>query len=544
MRTRLGSDGPVAALSLVLFVALLLAVLGGCRTEPVTWRTPLHGVILFQDSLGWSDLVPDTLWTEGEEGLRLEVRSSQPLLDTDALIPDLDTAWTDVFTLPFIGGPIPVAPGAEVWSEDEIVSFAIPDAGLRRVRLSGGELVLRVASTVQGPLELRYTFTGAKFPAGVNEGSNEIVLTVNADTAEVVLPLNEVELDLDGAYNLIFSKLKTHWSVGVPTSATEPVGVMGEDELSLSVALTGLRVAQVEGRFDPQVLTLDDAIEVDDFGGLQSLEVGWTGLDVDLTLINTAGVDFTAALTSVTRTDSVGAALETTALEDASLGDAVFLPRAQVSGSDMGSWTAQPGTAQLGLSSDQGNLGDFLSSLPEAIGWSVILGINPLGDVSGGTDRLDLEQLPELEAVVSAPLAVSSARAVLVDTLDVVPPDWLDYQGRLDLTVASSLPVGATLHMELVDLSPFAQFLEVAFGPEWWRFDEVVLLAGSGDPGAPLTTVASLDFMQPHFEALRNGAKLRVEVVIQAEKGGAQFDAAQGVVVKGHLDGDAIISIQ
>jgi hypothetical protein len=56
--------------------------------------------------------------------------------------------------------------------------------------------------------------------------------------------------------------------------------------------------------------------------------------------------------------------------------------------------------------------------------------------------------------------------------------------------------------------------------------------------------VASLDFMQPHFEALRNGAKLRVEVVIQAEKGGAQFDAAQGVVVKGHLDGDAIISIQ
>ena len=199
MRTRLGSDGPVAALSLALFVALLLVVLGGCRTEPITWRTPLHGVILFQDSLGWSDLVPDTLWTEGEEGLRLEVRSRQPLLEADALIPDLDTAWTDVFTLPFIGGPIPVAPGAEVWSEDETVSFAIPDAGLRRVRLSGGELVLRVASTVQGPLELRYTFTGAEFPAGVNGGSNEIVLTVNADTAEVVLPLNEVELDLDGS---------------------------------------------------------------------------------------------------------------------------------------------------------------------------------------------------------------------------------------------------------------------------------------------------------------------------------------------------------
>ena len=231
-------------------------------------------------------------------------------------------------------------------------------------------------------------------------------------------------------------------------------------------------------------------------------------------------------------------------MEDAALGEAVFLPRAQVSGSDMGSWTAQPGTAQLGLSSEQGNLGDFLSSLPEAIGWSVSLGINPLGDVSGGTDRLDLQQLPELEAVVSAPLAVSSARAVLVDTLDVVPPDWLDYQGRLDLTVASSLPAGATLHMELVELSPFQQVLDMAFGPEWWRFEEVILPAASGDPHAPLTTVASLDFMQPHFEALRNGAKLRVELDILTSEGGAQFDAVQGVVVQGHLTGDAIISIE
>jgi hypothetical protein len=246
----------------------------------------------------------------------------------------------------------------------------------------------------------------------------------------------------------------------------------------------------------------------------------------------------------VTRTDSVGAALETTALEDASLGDAVFLPRAQVSGSDMGSWTAQPGTAQLGLSSDQGNLGDFLSSLPEAIGWSVILGINPLGDVSGGTDRLDLEQLPELEAVVSAPLAVSSARAVLVDTLDVVPPDWLDYQGRLDLTVASSLPVGAVLQVSLVDLPPGQQFLAMAFGPEWWRFDEVVLAPGSGNPEAPSITESGFDFMQPHFEALRQGARLRLEVDVEARDDGAQFGAAQGVVVQGHLTGDAILSIQ
>ena len=41
-------------------VCLALLCAAGCRTEPVSWRTSLHDVILFGDSLGWSELVPDT----------------------------------------------------------------------------------------------------------------------------------------------------------------------------------------------------------------------------------------------------------------------------------------------------------------------------------------------------------------------------------------------------------------------------------------------------------------------------------------------------
>jgi hypothetical protein len=263
-----------------------------------------------------------------------------------------------------------------------------------------------------------------------------------------------------------------------------------------------------------------------------------------LVLHNTTGLDFSGALQGLARLDSAGGDASWTALEDPVLGAPVFLPRATVSGAQMAGWSIQPTAAELSLSAGGGNLSGFLGSLPEAIAWSVGLGVNPLGDVTGGMDRIDLEQLPELETVITAPLSVASARAVLVDTLEVVPPEWLDFVGRLNLTVESSLPVGAILRMELVDLSPFQQFLEQAFGPEWWRFEEVVLPAGSGDPATPLTTVAGLDFMQPHFEALRNGAKLRVEVDIEAAEGGAQFDASQGVVVRGRLDGDAIISIQ
>jgi len=529
---------------MVWIVPVLLMGQYGCRTEPVSWRNPLHGVILLHDSLGWSELVPDSLWTEGEDGLVLEIRNRQNLLDVESLVPDLDTAWTEVFTLPFIGGPIPVAPGAEIWGEAEAITFPFPSAGLRRVRLSDGELTLTVISSVQGPLELRYALIGADFPPEVNGGGNEIVMTVDGDTAEVVLPLGEVEIDLDGDDNLIFSKLNTEWSVGVSASSADPVGVFGDDELSLSVALAGLRIAQVEGRFDAQDILLEDTVFLDGFGALQELEVGWSGLDVGLRLHNTSGVDFTGAIESVFRLDSVGENLESLGLDDPVLGAEVFLPRATVSGEHMGAWTIESTSAEMALSSVEGNLGSFMSSLPDGVAWSVGLGVNPLGDVTGGHDRIDLDRLPELETVVSAPLAVSSARAVLVDTLEVVPPEWLDFIGHLDLTVESSLPVGAVLRMSLVDLPPAQQLLGMTFGPYWWRFEEVVLQPGSGAPDAPSIAESRVDFMQPHFEALRQGARLRVEVELESADGVAQFDAAQSVVVRGHLTGDAIISIQ
>lgn len=525
------------------FMALLAWT--GCRTEPVTWRVPLHNVILIQDTLSWANLVPDTLWEEGEEGLRLTVEATRPLLDADALVPTFDTSWTDNITLPFEGGPIPVAPGTPIWNEEESVPFDVPQAGLRRARLDAGVLRLAVSSTVQGPLSLVYAFEGAEFPAQTNGGSETIALQINGDTAEVLLDLSGVVLDLDGPDGLQYSRLATTWSVGVPEDAAEPVGVLGSDVLSLTVELNGLSVAQVEGRFDAQALDVADVLELDGVDGLQSLEVGWTQLDVALFLRNTTGLDLSAMLNGIQRTDSIGGMPVTTDLEDAAIGTPVWLGRAVVSGSGaMDDWSVTPTESVFQFSSEQGNLAGFLGSIPDALAWDVGLEVNPLGDVTGGYDRVDLTQLPEARIRMEAPLEVAASRAVWVDTLDIVPPDWLDYSGFLDLEVQSTLPVGATLRLKLVDLPESMVAFEEFLGPGWLDFADVVLVPGSGLPQSPTTAMLQVDMIQPHFEALRLGARLRAEVEIETPEAGATFSSAQQIVVRGHLNGDAQISVE
>ena len=529
----------------VAMLAGAVALLAGCRSEPVTWRVPMHDVLLLHDTLSWGQLVPDTLWEEGEEGLRLHIQATRTLFDADALVPTLDTAWTDAFSLPFTGGPIPVAPGTPLWQEEEQVPFNIPEVGLRRVRLGGGVLRLRVSSTVQGPLAVRYALEGAEFPPETNGGSPDIELTVEADTVEVSLDLAGVVLDLDGPDGLQFGKLATSWSIGVPDNAAEPVGVFGSDQLALTVELAGLEVAQVEGQFDTQALTVADTLVLDALAGLQELELGWTGMDIDLTVRNTTGLDLNTTLNAVDRIDSAEGLADSMPLEDAAIGSPVWLARAGLAGQGgMDTWQLTPTEADFAFSSDAGNLAAFLASVPDALAWDVTLEVNPLGDVSGGFDRVDLTRLPEVDLEVTAPLSLSASRAVWVDTLDLVPPEWLDYAGFLNLEAESTLPVGATLKLELVDLPESLTLFGTVFGPYWWIFDELVVWPGSGDPNAPVAVTTSVDFMQPHFEALRLGARLRVEVELETPEGEADFRADQRVVLRGLLNGDAQISIE
>ena len=279
-----------------LVVLGVLALWTGCRTEPVTWRVPLHGVILLHDTLSWPDLVPDSLWSDTDEGLVLTATTMVPLFEEEDLVPALDTAWTESFEFPLKGGPNTLAPGAANWQETQANPISIPDVGLRRLRLGAGTLRLAVDCSVQGPLVFRYAITGAEFPVTTNGGGEEILLEVNGNTAEVVLDLAGVVFDLDGPDGLEFSRLSTEWDVIVSESAAEPVGIFGQDALSLTVELTGLEVAQVEGRFDTQSLTTVDTVELGLLGELQSLEVGWGDLEVNLSLQNTTGLDLAEVL--------------------------------------------------------------------------------------------------------------------------------------------------------------------------------------------------------------------------------------------------------
>ena len=524
---------------------LTILLLAGCRSEPVTWRVPVHDVILLNDTLDWAKLVPDSLWVEGEEGLWLQVNGKERLVDSDVLVPALDTAWVADFEVPFIGGPIPLPAGTSLWTQEEEINLNIPDAALRRLRLGSGKLLLSVESTVQGPLELRYILSGATFPQTSNGGSSTIVLDIAPEGTSVVeLDLAGVVFDLsDGAGG--FGGLLTAWEILVPATVEESVPVFGDDALSLNVAFQDVEVAQVEGQFGSRSIELNTIMELEGGDVLQALDVDWTLLGVGLEITNTTGLDLELTLDALNRTDSTEMGPVEEPLIDPVLGMPLLLTRANVlEVGSMADWQIAPTAVSLFLGAEGSTLADWLGSIPDVLTVTGAVELNPLGDVSGGYDRLDLGRLPTLEYTVMAPLQVGYSRAEWRDTLLPEIPEGVAFRGEVEFEVESSLPVGTTISLRLVDVPPFMLTPGIWPDADWYILPDLVVPPGSGDPEFPVRDTLGVALDGRHADALKQGARVVAEVVMETPEAGAQFSVEQSVVIRGHLDGDLILSVE
>ena len=524
---------------------LTILLLAGCRSEPVTWRVPVHDVILLNDTLDWAKLVPDSLWVDGEEGLWLQVNGKERLVDSDALVPALDTAWVADFDVPFIGGPIPLPAGTSLWTQEEEINLNIPDAALRRLRLGSGKLLLSVESTVQGPLELRYILSGATFPQTSNGGSSTIVLDIAPEGTSVVeLDLAGVVFDLsDGAGG--FGGLLTAWEILVPATVEESVPVFGEDALSLNVAFQDVEVAQVEGQFGSRSIELNTIMELEGGDVLQALDVDWTLLGVGLEITNTTGLDLELTLDALNRTDSTEMGPVEEPLIDPVLGMPLLLTRANVlEVGSMADWQIAPTAVSLFLGEEGSTLADWLGSIPDVLTVTGAVELNPLGDVSGGYDRVDLGRLPTLEYTVMAPLQVGYSRAEWRDTLLPEIPEGVAFSGEVEFEVESSLPVGTTISLRLVDVPPFMLTPGIWPDADWYILPDLVVPPGSGDPEFPVRDTLGVALDGRHADALKQGARVVAEVVMETPEAGAQFSVEQSVVIRGHLDGDLILSVE
>lgn len=391
------------------FLSLLLGF-SAC-SEPTRWSTPVKVVVL-DDDLTLSDLLPDDLWTD-ENGLAV-IRIDQTVAEIELgdQMEFLDTSWTEAFTLPFSGGPIPVPPLSIIWEDADELELSMEGVDLRRIRLKSGAMTVTVSSTIQGPVRLMYTFLGGSFPTLPD---NRIQMDLNENTVSTVVNLAGTHLDLMGGTGQGFDRLRTYYVVKTMENGGEDIPLYGDDVFTVSFSFEDVVPDQVEGDFGQPAFDLTGTVDFPNFSLVENAQVVWEDIECEMSMVNTLGVDLGVTLNAVTRWKA-GLSM---ALENPSMGQSTLLSRAMIGQWSSSDWSSEPTSSWvLDLGGEQSNLELWAGVFPDSIHWDLGVEFNPLGDVTGGYDRVDFEQLPSLNMDLKIPLRIQALELALGDTTE------------------------------------------------------------------------------------------------------------------------------
>jgi hypothetical protein len=422
--------------STIVFIAILLAL--GCkREEPTSWDIDAR-VPLLRGSLGWEDLIADSLLSTDENGLlHLQYVTSLINLNPDTLVALSDTTIKRGFVPPF-SGTIPIPPGQSVFSQQQNMVLGINTAQIKELIIESGTMQYELMSKVNGPLDLFYGIPGATL------GGTPFSLSTTTAPGTVANPyfesgtidLSGYTFDLTGTTGGSSNRLAFSLQADIASTAAGNISVSANDSLTVRLRFTDMKVAYARGYFGSILSDIDQQIDLEPLSAIAGGNLNLQELSFDLEIENYVGADIQLkidALKGVRGNNFVS-------LYHQVIGSAINITRAI----DLGN-SIQGNTYSYQINQNNSNVVNLFNLLPEALDIAGTIELNPLGDVSGGNDFIYPAQPIKASINLDIPLCVGVNGVVFLDTLDTQPIDIPSTSGTLFLRAENGFPMSVAL---------------------------------------------------------------------------------------------------
>lgn len=434
---------------ILLLIAALAALLGGCRKQDTSWDMDIRGPVL-RSSLGLENLLPDSLLQVNPDGsVTLVFDETLYRLDLDSLIHLPDTTVADTFQLPSIVPYLDMNPGQIIFSRSEENNFAVPDVELTQALLDAGQCVVTLSSTIPEKTVLTYTLTkatrnGQPFTASLTlppgSPSAPSTVTVNFDLSGYLLNLRGT--------NRPYNSYSTHFTIALAPDAN-PTRVYSSDFIILGSTFTGLVPAFAKGYFGSRSFSVPS--ESADFSIFRKIRSGTLDIDrinVDLTLRNTVGAEARITLNQFESENSHSGL--SVALNHSSIGNPINLNRATHNGFG----TINPAVHTIRLDESNSNIDQIVENLPNRFTVGLDMQINPMGNISAHNDFVYRSSTFEAALRMELPLSFIANQLTLVDTLSINAGSTENghiREGTFTIEADNGFPLRAQLQLYMLD---------------------------------------------------------------------------------------------
>lgn len=491
----------------VLIVFLLLTGLWSCKPEFSSWDNelvfPLANAKLYVGNFAGDSL----LTTDQDDLLSLFYEYTLTDFQFDSLISGLDTIAGHTFVSPFT---ITLQPGAQIISNNDINRLTVNDVYLKILKISKGYLTLKASNKYLQPIRIEYSIPEAT----INGNPLTIVRDIPAATS-TAQPFHYEELiSIDNLRWLFFSTggnvyncFHSVFKVWISPNASEPVQVNHNDPFQFFIGMKDIEISYARGYFGQHEYDFSGNSNVDLFRLITADEFRIEDVTLKLEVTNHTGMDIRLMLKEMK-----GMNLHTgqsISYSGPFLNSPINVVRASEQGVEQGIIPPVTYIYDLSLNS---NLILFIENLPGKLFVDAFLGLNPLGNVSGGNDFY-YGIPPEAKLVFSMPLHFSAQNLRLTDTI-AFSSDFL-------LRPIQSLNIKAIIQ----NCFPFTFHLDMNFLDSSMThlcslpFDKPVREAEMGLSGrtlGPEQTVIHLSIPNEKLDAIRNASYITLSFAVSS----------------------------
>ena len=431
-------------------LVLLAISISACRKDrpQPQWDLDLLAPLI-TTSLTISDLVPDSILSADAQG-NVSILYTAELfsISLDTVLTAPDTSFQYGYALPF-PGPVQFQPGAEFSTNDDVTRFNLDDLQLTQLIVRSGQVDVAITSMMNGDIIGNFSLPGASL--------NGTPFTVqqllppgtpgSPSMAHTSRPLDGYVFDMRGPDLDAVNTLATHISYSNAPDGNI-ISITNLDSLLATVSYFDIIPQYATGSFGTRTITVDPATtDLDLFQNISGI------LDLDqvtahLRIRNGIGVDARANIHYIRSQNSFNG--NDVDLLGSITNGPVNIDRAIDLGSNF-----QSALNTFNLDQGNSNIDLFLENLPDKIGYSMDITINPLGNISNGHDFLYHDSKLTAEMEVDIPLRLIATDLTLRKTVDVNLPGSADAHawksGILHLFAENGFPFSAAIELAVVD---------------------------------------------------------------------------------------------
>lgn len=422
---------------------ILPLALFSCKKEATTWNVDVGSPIV-NDTLRITKLFNDSTLSASGSSINVDLTRTVLNLGLSDFVGIPDTTISQIFHAST--GISNVPPGTSFINNIQEHNLDLSPVLLKKIHVASGTIHLKVYN----PIATKTFFTvklpgvtkdGATFEQNysVDAGSNSFPSSVEGD-----LDLSGYDIDLTGANGVSYNIIRSQLTIMTDPDGTT-VNISTTNNFKLFADFSNIKIDYAKGYFGNQIFEDVSSFEVPYFDHITAGNIALPGTNLQLLVENGMKVPISAKLTQASNTNYNG---QTVNLTGGSLNQSVLVSPATGQWNDL-----QPAYQTLTFNDDNSNIRQYLENLGKqhTIGYSIQ--INPLGNVSGGTDEIFPNSRLKLKVKAQLPLSISADGLTVRDTFDLDLTQNYDKShaesGTITMNCTNAFPLscGAVLYL-------------------------------------------------------------------------------------------------